>query len=218
MSIEASLIAFDRHKNSLLRHLRKVYAQRSKTKSFDSNEAWRHIRLLAWRYLVEETDVEARKKAPAADRVEQLCRLGEVLKEARAALEKVRGPVFVEWCEAYGNPDFTDPIISVYENKFDKLLPGLETAASRAAEHMRRKKGRPYGSGVLQPEFVVALEYTYRGITGKPGGACEGPFAQFVMKFLKALGHTPKEDAVVKVLKTARKSPRWGRSPLAGLG
>ena len=211
MSIEASLIAFDRHKNSLLRHLRKVYAQRSKTKSFDSNEAWRHIRLLAWRYLVEETDVEARKKAPAADRVEQLCRLGEVLKEARAALEKVRGPVFVEWCEAYGNPDFTDPIISVYENKFDELLPGLETAASRAAERMRPKPGRPHGSGVLQPEFVVALEYTYRNLTGKPGEADRGPFAQFITKFLAALGRKTPVGTIVKIIKRAKESDRWGR-------
>jgi hypothetical protein len=214
MSIDARLSAFDLHKKGLLLHLRKVCAQRLKPKPFDSNEAWRHIRLLAWRYLIEEADAEARKKVPAAKWVERLHDLEEALKQTRIQLDAVRGPVFVEWCETHGNPDFTDSIMGAYERKFDELLPGLETAASRAAEHMRRKKGRPYGSGVLQTEFVVALEYAYRGITGKPGGAGEGPFAQFVMKFLKALGHTTKEDTVLKVLKTARKSKRWGRSPL----
>jgi hypothetical protein len=210
-AIDARLTAFDRRKDELLRHLQNVCECPPKTKSFDPDTAWRHIRLYAWRYLREEADAEVRRKVPAADWVKRLHHLEEVLKDARTKLDEVRGPVFIEWCEAHGNPDFTDPIISVYENKFDELLPGLETAASRAAERMRPKPGRPHGSGVLQPEFVVALEYTYRNLTGKPGEADRGPFAQFITKFLAALGRKTPVGTIVKIIKRAKESDRWGR-------
>jgi hypothetical protein len=212
---EERLAAFDQHKNDLLRHLQKVCEQRPKTESFNSDTAWRDIRLYAWRYLQEEADAEIRRRIPTS--VEHLRDFEEILRKARAALEKVRNPVFLEWsAAAHGSPDFTKAITEIYERKFDELLPGLEMAASRAAEHMRRKKGRPYGSGVLQPEFVVTLEYMYRGITGKPGEADERLFAQFITKFLAALRRETTVDAVLKVIERARKSDRWGRGVLLG--
>ena len=85
----------------------------------------------------------------------------------------IRYALFVEWCEAHGNPDFTDPIMGIFETKFDKVVAGLadmETAAFRAAEQVRQKLGRPRGTGVLQQDLIVDLELAYRDITGKPGG------------------------------------------------
>ena len=40
-------------------------------------------------------------------------------------MKTVRGHWFVEWAEANGNPDFTDPIIYRFEEEFDKRVAGL---------------------------------------------------------------------------------------------
>ena len=102
---------------------------------------------------------------PAGDRVKRLRQLGNALRDARRiadeAMKTVRGHWFVEWAEANGNPDFTDPIIDRFEEEFDKRvagLAGLETAAFRAAEAVRKKKGRPPGTAVLTHDFIVGLE------------------------------------------------------------
>jgi hypothetical protein len=206
--IEARLIAFDRHKDDLLCHL-KVCEQQS-------DEAWRHIRLFARRCLLEEADAETRNGTP--DQVKQLRRLENILGKARAALDEIRGPVFVKWCEARGNPDFLCPSMAAYENKFDELTAGiadLETAASRAAEDARRKPGKPRGTGVLNSDFIVSLEHAYRSITGKPGTASRGQFAQFIVKFMGALGRKIEIEAVVQAIRTAKAGERWGRSALA---
>ena len=129
--------------------------------------------------------------------------------------------LFVEWCEAHGNPDFTDPIMGKFETKFDKVVAGLadlETAAFRAAEQVRQKLGRPRGTGVLQQDFIIALELAYRDITGKPGGAGPGPFAKFIMRFFAALGSARAEDSVIKAIQAAKKRKEWGQSVLAGIG
>ena len=133
----------------------------------------------------------------------------------------IRGALFVEWCEAHGNPDFTDPIMGKFETKFDKVVAGLadlETAAFRAAEQVRQKLGRPRGTGVLQQDFIIALELAYRDITGKPGGAGPGPFAKFIMRFFAALGSARAEDSVIKAIQAAKKRKEWGQSVLAGIG
>jgi hypothetical protein len=180
---------------------------------------------LAWRYLEEEATLEEKRMmVPAADRVELLLQLGNALGEARCKLDETRHHVnlvvlFEEWCKARGIPDFTDRHVGIFDEAVSDLIAGLaymETAASRAAERVRPKHGRPIGTGVLQPDFIIDLELAYRDITGKPGGAGPGPFAQFVMKFLEALGRrTIEEPTVIKVIRAAKKSERWGRSPLA---
>ena len=80
---EERLAAFDQHKNDLLRHLQKVCEQRPKTESFNSDTAWRDIRLYAWRYLQEEADAEIRRRIPTS--VEHLRDFEKILREARAA-------------------------------------------------------------------------------------------------------------------------------------
>jgi hypothetical protein len=216
-AIAARLAAFDRHKDDLLGHLQKVCEYRPKTKSFDPEKSWRLVRFYASRYLEEEV-------VPVADRVELLRQLGNVLREARCKLDETRQKVilvalFEEWCKARF-PDFTDRHVAIFDEALAELIASLadmEITASRAAEQVRQKPGRPNGSGVLETEFIIDLECdVYGNITGKPGGAGRGPFAQFVMKFLEALGRcTIEEQTVIKVIRAAKKSERWGRSPFA---
>ena len=171
---ERRLAAFDRHKDDLVAILQKVCERRAKP--FDKNGAWRLIRIYAWSYLKGEARAkEKQKMVPAADRSKSLRQLGNTLRQARCMIGEahIRYPLFVEWCEAHGNPDFTDPIMGIFETKFDKVVAGLadlETAAFRAAEQVRQKLGRPRGTGVLQQDFIIGLELAYRDITGKPGG------------------------------------------------
>jgi hypothetical protein len=227
-AIEARLTAFDQHRNELHAILRKVCERRPKTKSFDKNKSWRHLRFMAGVYLREQASVKQKQ-------IELLRELGNALREARCKLGEARhhvtrGVLFVEWCEAHGNPDFTDPIIGLVENKFDDVvadvvagLADLETAASRAVEETRQPPGRPMGTSVLQHDFIINLESVYRDITGKTGGAGPGPFVRFVMKFLEALRRKSEEQTVIKAIKAAKKreeknpaTSRWGRSLLAG--
>jgi hypothetical protein len=222
-AIQARLAEFDRYTDDLLAMLQKVCERTPKP--FDKKYAWRHVRFYAWRYLEEEeASAEKRMMVPPADRVEQLRQLGNALRKARCKLDETKRHVtlvalFEEWCKVRGIPDFTDQHDPLFCEALATLIAGLaelEIAASRAAEQVRPKHGRPIGTGVLQPDFIIDLELTYRDITGKPGGAGPGPFAQFVMKFLEALGRrTIEEPTVIKVIRAAKKSEKWGRSPLA---
>ena len=236
-TIEARLTTFDRHRDDLLGLLQKVCEHRPKTKSFDSDKSWHHLRFMAGGYLRREASVKQKQMVPATDRVELLRQLGNALSEARCKLDEarhhdIRGVLFVEWCGAHGNPDFTDPIIDRFDIDFDEVVAGvvagladLETAASRAAEQVRQKPGRPGGTGVLQHDLIINLESTYRDITGKPGRVGPGPFAQFLQKFLEAVGCKSNEGSVIRAIKAAKKreethpaTSRWGRSLFAGIG
>jgi hypothetical protein len=225
-AIGARLTEFDNHRDDLLDLL-----QERKTKTFDPDQSWRHLRFMAERYLRDEARVEQKRMGvSAADRVKLLLELENALKEARCKLDEawhhdICGVLFVEWCEAHGNPDFTDPIIDAAHRKFDNVVAGvlggladLATGASRGAEHVRRERGRPRGGGVLPHEFVISLESTYRKITGKPGRVGPGPFAQFVEKFLEAVGRKGKKETIIRTIKAAKKheqkdpaTSRWGR-------
>ena len=147
---------------------------------------------------------------------------------ADEAMKTVRGHWFVEWAEANGNPDFTDPIIDRFGEEFDKRvagLAGLETAAFRAAETVRGKSGRPPGTAVLPHDFIVSLESVYRNITKRNAGAGYGPFFRFVTEFLTAVGRECSDETVIEAIKAARKreekhraTSQWGRDLFCGLG
>lgn len=229
--IAAHLTEFDRHKKGLLDPLRKAYEP--KTKPFDANTAWRHLRFIAYLYLRRETEVsQSLAMTPAGDRVKLLRQLARALRAAHRkadeVMKTVRGPWFVEWAETNGNPDFTDPIIGRFEKEFDKRVAGLavlETAAFRAAETVRRKQGRPSGTAVLPHDVVISLEAAYRDITKVKPGAGPGPFARFVTEFLTALGRTYPQQTVIDAIKDAKKreekhpaTSRWGRSLFSSVG
>jgi hypothetical protein len=227
--IAAHLTAFERHRKELLDLLRDVYERRSQTKPFDENYSWRNLRFMAYAYLRRKAEVsQKRARMPAGDRAKLLRQLGNALRigrrKADEAMKTVRGHWFVEWAEANGNPDFTDPIISRFEEEFEKRvadLVGLETAAFRAAETARNRDGRPPGTGVLPHDFIIPLASVYRDITKANSGAGDGPFAGFVWEFLTALGRADDIEyvSVIDAIKDARlwslqRSEReWGSSP-----
>jgi hypothetical protein len=230
-AIGARLTAFDNHKNDLLDLLQEMCEHRSKTKTFDLDQSWRHLRFMAAGYLRDEARVEQKRMGvSAADGVKLLFELENALKEARCKLDEawhhdICHMLFVTWCEAHRNPDFTDPIIDLFRREFDEVVTGvvvvladLATAASSAAERVRRKRGRLRGSGALPQQFIIKLESAYRKITGKPGRVGPGPFAQFVEKFLEAVGRKSKKQTIIRAIKAAKKgeqknpaTSRWGR-------
>jgi hypothetical protein len=223
------LSAFARHKEELIAMLREEYEREGKAQSFNEERAWYDLEGAALVYLHHEAAVnERRSAAPASERVEKLLRFGNALREAHQVADKVmpvvRGHLFVEWCEANGNPDFTDPIITKYETAFDNLvagLPALEKAAFRAAEDARKGPGALAGTSILPHHVILQLESTYREIAKRKAGAGAGPFANFVIKFLNALGRNLAHGSVVDAIKDAKKweksnpkTSEWGRSLL----
>jgi hypothetical protein len=222
--IEAGLTAFDRHRDELLAILQKACERTPKIQSFDKDDSWDRVRYFARAYL--QRAAEKMSVRPAADRAELLGELGAVLGEAHrkiseVVLSDVRGCLFVEWCEAHGNPEFTDSIIDRVDTKFGDVvadlvagLADLETAAFRAAEEARRPPGRPRGTSVLRPEFIFYLESVYKISTGKTGGAGRGPFVRFVMKFLEALSRKTEEQTVIKAIKAGRRTRKISRRSL----
>jgi hypothetical protein len=219
-SEEARLIAFNRYREGLLAILEKACKRGRKTKSFEKDKAWRHLRFMALAYLYKEERVkQKRKMAPVANRVKLLRQLGSALGKARHKIEEavghdVRGVLYLAWCGAYGDdpPDLTDPIISVAEDEFEEMVVGmvarlntLETAAFCAAEQENPRSGRPGGTSTLPYDFIGRLEFVYRDITGKPGGRGPGPFARFIKNFLEALGHEMTEQSVIDAIKDAKK-------------
>jgi hypothetical protein len=225
--IAAHLTAFDRHRKQLLDILRSEYKRSRQTNPFDEHYAWQHLRFVADIYLRNEADVSRKQAAiPAADRVELLLQLGNALGNAHRkvdeAMQTVRGPLFLAWCEANGDPDLTDPIMDRYDAAFDKAIASLsafETVAFRAAETVRRGQGRPPGTSIMPHDFIIALESVYRDITKRKAGAGPGPFAKFVKNFLTALGRECTEGSVIGAIKAAKKreekhpmTSRWRRS------
>jgi hypothetical protein len=158
--LQARLVEFRRHQKELLDILQKASERRSKTESFDKQKAWRRVEFMAGAYLQHEASIERKRMLPpAADRADLLDHLGSALAEARCKLDEVkqhdvRGHLFVEWCEANGNPDWTSSVIAVFEAEFDKMVGGvtasltdLEGAAVRAAEQIRQGPGHRTGRG-----------------------------------------------------------------------
>ena len=62
----------------------------------------------------------------AAERIKLLRQLGDALSQARRKADETvsvfHGRLFVEWCVANGNPDFSDPIIEHYGAAFDEMV------------------------------------------------------------------------------------------------
>jgi hypothetical protein len=223
------LSAFARHKEELIAMLRKEYESNGNAPSFDGERAWYHLQGAAVLYIDHDAGVnEQRSTVPASERVDKLLELGNALRVARQTADEVMPVVgchlFVEWCEANGNPDLTDPVITQYETAFSDLVAGLtalEDAAFRAAEYVRKRPGPLSGTSILPHHVILQLESTYREITKREAGAGRGPFARFVMKFLNALGRSLAEGSAEKAIKAAKKREEsnpalseWGRSLL----
>ena len=193
LDIEERLAAFARHKfedKDLPAMLREAYKRGPKTKPFNEERAWRHLKGIAYIYLQHEADVtETLLRTPAAEQIKLLRQFGDLLSKARLKTDEMisvfRGPLFVEWCVANGNPDFTDPIIEYYDVAFDEMvdkmvagLAALREAAFGAADSIPKKRGAPSGTTALPHDFILALESLYRDFTERKPGAGPGPFAR----------------------------------------
>jgi hypothetical protein len=231
-AIEALLGRFDQHREELLTEL-KDSKRGPRPKPFEEKEAWRSLRFIALTEFWRTAQTEQNKpEIDAADRAKLLKDLGEALRnakyKAREAIQLTRGPWFLEWCVANGDPDFTDPIITVAAAAFEKQIAGLdslESAAFRAADLVRRGPGFPGGTAALPHDLIIALEGVYRDITKLEAGAGSGKFARFVRVFLKALGRELAEGSIKKLLQSAKGTDekstsggRWGRSLFDGMG
>lgn len=241
-AFDARLTAFDCHRDDFLSILQNVHERGPKTKSFDKHKAWRHLRFIASCFLEGERRREEQKmEVPAAHRLKRLRQLGTALGDARRKLDKaihdaVRGGLYIEWCVAHGHLDFTDPITDVFEREFNRVtadvvagLAALEAAAFCAADDVRQNEvlrpGRPGGTSLVSDSFIISLERVYRESTGERAGAGAGPFAQFVKKFLEALGRKGiEQQSIIKAIKTTKKreeknlaTSRWGRPRSSGL-
>jgi hypothetical protein len=237
LDIEKREAAFARHKGDLVAMLREAHDQGRKTKPFDEEGALRHLKLLAFVYFQNEADVQKRlSETPAPDRIKLLRQLGDALSQARRKADEVvpvfHGTLFVEWCVANGNPDFTDPIIEHYGAAFDEMvekmvagLTALREAAFRAADSIPKKRGPPRGTTALPHDFILALEGLYRNFTCRKAGAGPGPFARFVKEVTTALGGELAQSSVIEAIVNTKKreerygpASRWGRSLVDVLG
>lgn len=231
--IAGHLSTFDRHRKELLGTLREVRERGPKTVSFDADDAWRHLKFIASIYHRREAQLRQEKAgAPDAERLKLLLELENALSNARRAAGKamkaVGGHWFLEWAQANGDPDLTNPRIYRFEEEFDKTvacLKALEEAAFRAAETVRRGRGRPPGTTAIPHILILNLEGVYRDFTKSRAGAGPGSFARFVKQFLTALGRDYPNRSVVDAIKAAKRreekfptTRQWGRDLFDGVG
>ena len=228
-SDDARLAAFNKHKQELLGLLRKEYERGPKLKSFDEERAWHSLAGLAGFYFGGRRQKQA--TTSAAQRIERLRDIVKVLSAARRLVDRtmqtdVGDDLFSAWWEVTGSehakPDGTfDP--RHMEREFKQVVKNLgvlERAALHGADHVKRaKRGKP---PVLTRDDFWNLAAIYRENTGSIPPASDGPFADFVMKFLIATGR-PDEigyESLVKSIKHMRQwalthpvARKWGPSP-----
>jgi hypothetical protein len=219
---EAALTAFDTHKHALLTILREACERGPQTTQFDPDGSWSYLRRLAVEYFKNEA--ERKRAMPPANCLARLEKLENAFGQARRLASKamqddIGDRLFWAWFVPCGPVDDPYGPEVPARNEFDKLieaLAALETAAFRASERVRnRRGGRP--RGILQPNFIFDLESAYRGITAKPGGTGSGPFARFVKEVVDALGgRAIAMQTVIRAIKAAKSHDRpwrsWGRS------
>jgi hypothetical protein len=220
--IDARLFDFDKHRQKLVGALRQAHKRGRKARVFDEEVAWQSLRFVAFIYY--QWDREARKERltiSAKDRAKLFTTLGDALRNTRDAaddvMKKAGSGWFVEWAIANGNPDFLNGRIENYQDEFERRidnLKGLEDAAYRAAEAVRRKGGRPVGTSNLPRNWFLTLASTYRDITGANPSAGPGPFTRFVVSFLNASGRSFSQQAIIEFSRSTKKQAptEWGRS------
>jgi hypothetical protein len=209
--------SFERYRADLLAMLEKVGGQ-----NFDAEKCSLVFDLFQLCPSVPAAD--RTRLLPDAEYTKLLINFRNSLREARQTIDEVMRNrtfhfrLFGAWCDEQIDPDLQDVIEVQLDHEFHKLvkdvvagLVALETAAA-ATEKRRKRPGRPSGTGILPPGFIIELESAYRYITGKSGGAGAGPFARFVKKVLESRGSTITENSVIEAIKTAKKHKEWGRS------
>jgi hypothetical protein len=217
--VEADIIAFDKHKNSMLDDLIKAY-ESGRNPSFDANKAWAELTRVAKFYF---SDTAMRQEAiTPAERVKRLNAFAKALGSARGTIgNDIDGDLLRGWIGAVGLT--VDSLVldgGALQRETDELrkalknLSILQTAARRAASTVRTQRGRPKGDAVLAPEYINALMEVYRNNTGLEPDPGDGLFAQFIRSFLAAVRPTAdkSDNYVLESIKYARKLARKNRS------
>ena len=125
LDIDKRLAGFARHKPNLIAMLREQYEGVPKRGHLMKNMRGLTSKASPINILQHEVELkEPRLRAPAAERMKLLLQFGNALRVARLKTDEMisvfRGHLVAEWCEAYGNPDFTDPIIAHYDAAFER--------------------------------------------------------------------------------------------------
>jgi hypothetical protein len=214
---EAKLTFFNRRRVALLAHLQTAYKRGPTSAPFDEDYSSRRLtRLAQWYYSRDKL-----KKETPANSVRRLRKLAMALNQARTLVDKamkddVGMDLFRALChEAKIDPASVYPIdadgstvLTRLADEIQRLFASLtimEAAARRAAFDTHRVRGRPKGTALLPPEYIIALADLYRRSTGSKPGAGPGPFARFVCEFLDAVTQSDHVSAtVIDAIKNAK--------------
>ncbi len=223
----AEFAEFERHKNTLLDHLRSAYELGPKSKPFDEGDLWHHL-IGAAGWVFNRPKVRQRTVLPA-QRKERLRDLAKVLARARHEADKaMRDDVGWDLLGGWSALANTSPVVRKSDglsalvsldriDEFKKLVAGLvalEDAANRAAGSVRTRRGPTSGGGILPPEDMNALMAVYRRTDQEPHLG-PGLFAQFVEEFLIATGRSDNiaQDYVVEAFRYALRRERRPKNP-----
>jgi hypothetical protein len=227
---DVTLTEFDKHKKELVDILRAGHERErgSMSEPFDEAGAWRRLSGLARSHIAKRN---VRRATKPAYRIDRLRVIAKILRRSHRLVDRtmqtdIGDDLFSAWWEVTGSehakPDGTfDP--RYMERVFKQLVKSLsvlENAASYGADHVERaKRGKP---SVLTRDDIWNLAVVYRESTSSIPGAGEGPFADFVMKFLIATGR-PDDigyESLIEAIKDARRwalthpvARKWGPSP-----
>jgi hypothetical protein len=152
---------------------------------------------------------------PLAICIKRLDQIADALGRARVLLDRakkdtVSSELFRGWYAEANlsyTTDSTEDFSRAYEEvaSIPAIIERLEMAARRASKNLRPVRGRPKGTMILPQYCVEALAKVYRTSTELKPGRGDGPFAQFVCKFLRAMGqHMLEYPSIVDVIKAAR--------------
>jgi hypothetical protein len=209
--LAAKLASFSDSKNVLLDILRNVHDGGPRTEPFDAKKAWNSLTQLADLHLRQMR----RRKMPVAVCIKRLDQIANALGRARVLLDRAKqdtvsselyGGWYAEANLSYATSS-TEDLSRAYEEvaSIPAIIERLEMAARRASKNMRPVRGRPKGTMILPRFCVEALAKVYRTSTELKPGRGDGPFAQFVCKFLSATGeHMLEYPSIVDVIKAAR--------------
>ena len=213
-TVASDLVAFKPRRRVLLDILMNVRKRGRGPADFDEEQLCRDLAHLAeWYFWRERTRQKAIPNAARArlagqltkalDRAHALAKKDDITNELwRARYEEANGPY-----TSAANQDFANSAVSRALAELKKAMDSLlllKAAACRVTADARRPGGRPKGTAVLPPEYIVRLAILFRSSTGTRPGAGEGPFARFVSAFLDAVGRTIAESAVIDTIKDAR--------------
>ena len=216
-AIDAGLLKFERHKESLLALLRRA----GNPDPIEEDKWWLRLTNLADLYFCE--GVKQRQTMPSGERAKRLLILARALTKARsltdaAMRDDVGDDLFSEWQKGIGEPpelvvrnnrgSFT--LIKNAEEWFKKevaALAALEIAAQKAARTARRERvggGRVRGTSALPSGYILVLAHFYRESTATEPAAA-GSFPQLVRVFLDAVGQKDRitERRLIRMIEIA---------------